>query len=148
MTDRIEQEIELQAPIERVWQALTDHREFGQWFGVNLDGPFVPGEKSRGQFTIEGLEHLRWQVEIVAMEKPGYFAYRWHPYAIDPDVDYSVEEPTLVEFHLEETGAGTRLTVTESGFDRLPAARMPEAMRKNEGGWAFQLKNIQAHVER
>lgn len=147
MSDRIEQQIEMQAPIERVWQALTDHEEFGQWFGVSLDGPFVPGRKTRGRMTIEGLEHLPWEAEIVTLEKPNYFAYRWHPYAIDPDVDYSKEEPTLVEFHLEETDSGTRLTVTESGFDRLPAHRMPEAMRKNEGGWNFQLKNIKNHVE-
>lgn len=148
MTDRIEQQIELQAPIARVWQALTDHEEFGAWFGAKLDKPFVPGETTRGHITMAGLEHIPWEAEIVAMEKPHYFAYRWHPYAIDPNVDYSEEEPTLVEFHLEETAGGTRLTVTESGFDRLPAERMPEAMRKNEGGWAFQVKNIKAHVER
>lgn len=147
MSDRIKQHIDLLAPVERVWRALTDHEEFGRWFGVNLDGPFVPGEKSRGQLTIEGLEHISWEAEIVAMEEPGYFAYRWHPYAIDPNVDYSAEEPTLVEFHLEEIETGTRLTVTESGFDRLPAGRMPEAMRKNEGGWTHQLNNIKAHVE-
>lgn len=148
MSDHIEQSIDLKASIGRVWQALTDHEEFGQWFGVQLDGPFVPGEKTRGHMTIAGLEHIPWEAEIVAVEKPRYFAYRWHPYAVDPDVDYSGEEPTLVEFHLEETAEGTRLTLTESGFDRLPAQRMPEAMRKNEGGWKLQLENIKAHVER
>lgn len=148
MSDRIEQRIDLQTPIERVWRALTDHDEFGQWFGVSLEAPFVPGAKTRGHLTIAGLEHVPWEAEIVAMKKPSYFSYRWHPYAIDPHVDYSGEEPTLVEFHLEEVEGGTRLTVVESGFERLPAERMPEAMRKNEGGWAQQVQNIKGHVER
>lgn len=147
MSDRIEQSIDLEAPIERVWRALTDHEEFGQWFGVKLNGPFVPGEKTRGQMTIAGHEHVPWEAEIVALEEPRYFAYRWHPYAVDPNIDYSEEEPTLVEFHLEAMDGGTRLTVTESGFERLPARRMPEAMRRNERGWAFQAENIKRHVE-
>lgn len=148
MTDRIEKSIELRAPVERVWQALTDHREFGQWFRVNIESPFVPGEVSRGHLAIPGYEHVKWESEIVAMNKPRYFAYRWHPYAVDPERDYSGEPTTLVEFTLEPTPGGTRLTVTETGFDALPADRGPEALRMNEGGWEAQIGNIEAHLAR
>lgn len=147
MTDSIERTIDLRAPIDRVWRALTDHREFGQWFRVAIDQPFVAGEPATGQITHEGYEHVRWDVRIVAMEEPRRFAFTWHPYAVDTTVDYSQEEPTLVEFRLEPEGKGTRLTVTESGFDRVPAHRRDEAIRMNSGGWTEQIENIRAHVD-
>lgn len=147
MINHIEKTIELNAPIERVWQALTDHREFGTWFGVRIDGPFAPGQPSRGQITIKGFEHVRWNAEIMSMQKPAYFAYEWHPYAIEPDVDYSSEPRTLVEFRLEAVKAGTRLTVVESGFDALPVERRDIAFRMNDGGWTQQTRNIKTHVE-
>lgn len=146
MTDRIEKSIELDADVERVWRALTDHEEFGAWFRVQLDGPFAVGAPSRGRITYPGYEHLKWEAEVVRMERPHLFAFTWHPYAVDPDKDYSDEPPTLVEFRLEPAGAGTRLIVTESGFDALPANRRDEAFRMNEGGWGEQVKNIAAHV--
>lgn len=146
MTDRIEKNIELNAPIERVWRALTDHEEFGAWFGVRLDGPFVPGEIARGRITHPGYEHVKWEATIKRMDRPHYFSFTWHPYAVDPDVDYSGEKPTLVEFRLEPISAGTRLTVVESGFGALPAHRRPDALRMNEEGWAGQMKNIEAYV--
>jgi uncharacterized protein YndB with AHSA1/START domain len=148
MSDRIEKSIELNAPVERVWRALTDHNEFGEWFRVKLDGPFAPGEVSRGRIIYPGFEHLKWEAKIKQMEAPRLFSFTWHPYAIDPDVDYSRERPTLVEFRLEPTLNGTRLIIIESGFDALPNNRQPDALRMNEGGWAEQIGNIQAHVER
>ena len=148
MSDRIEKSIELNAPVERVWRALTDHNEFGEWFRVKLDGPFAPGEVSRGRITYPGFEHVKWEAKIQQMEAPRLFSFTWHPYAIDPDVDYSRETPTLVEFRLEPTSSGTRLIIIESGFDALPKNRQPDAFRMNEGGWAEQIRNIQAHVER
>ncbi|HYG86033.1 MAG TPA: SRPBCC family protein [Azospirillum sp.] len=148
MTDRIEKSIELNAPIERIWRALTDHTEFGEWFRVKLEGPFVPGEISRGRITYPGYEHITWEATIKQMEAPHLFSFTWHPYAVDPNVDYSQETPTLVEFRLEPTLNGTRLTLVESGFDALPSHRRPDAFRMNEGGWTEQMKNIQAHVER
>jgi uncharacterized protein YndB with AHSA1/START domain len=148
MSDRIEKTVEMDAPIERVWRALTDHTEFGEWFRVKLDGPFVPGEVSTGHITYPGYEHVKWHAKVKAMEAPRRFSFTWHPYAVDPDVDYSQEPPTLVEFRLEATGKGTRLTVIESGFDALPPHRRPEALRMNDGGWAEQMRNIRAHVER
>jgi uncharacterized protein YndB with AHSA1/START domain len=148
MSNRIEKTIELKAPVEKVWRALTDYREFGEWFRVKLDGPFVPGKVSTGHIAYPGYEHLKWQARVKQMEAPRLFSFTWHPYAVDPAVDYSTETPTLVEFRLEPTPAGTRLILVESGFDALPGNRMPEAMRKNEGGWTEQMKNIQAHVER
>ncbi|MGH6865127.1 MAG: SRPBCC family protein [Methyloceanibacter sp.] len=147
MTDCIEKSIEIKAPVSRVWKALTDHREFGQWFRVKLDGPFVPGEASRGQITYPGYEHLCWEAVIQKVEPERYFSFTWHPYAIDPDQDYSQEPATLVEFTLEETAGGTRLRVVESGFAKIPSHRRDEAFRMNEGGWSIQTKNIAQHVE-
>ncbi len=147
-TDRIEKTIDIKAPIDRVWRAVTNHEEFGAWFKVKLDGPFVAGQPSRGHITNPGYEHVVWQAQIVKMEAPRLFAFTWHPYAIDPKVDYSGETPTLVEFHLEPTAEGTRLVVTETGFDALPAQRKPDALRMNDGGWAKQVQNIKAYVER
>jgi uncharacterized protein YndB with AHSA1/START domain len=146
MNDRIEKSIELKAPVSRVWRALTDYREFGQWFRVELEGPFVPGQVSRGRITYPGFEHVIMQVTVQKMEHERLFSYTWHPYAIDPKVNYSHEPPTLVEFKLEKIPGGTRLTVTESGFDKIPANRRAEAFRKNESGWAAQLQNIERHV--
>jgi uncharacterized protein YndB with AHSA1/START domain len=147
MSDRIEKEIELRAPIERVWQALTDSNEFGTWFRVKLDGPFVAGQITTGHITYPGYEHLKWQVRVKQMEAPRLFSFEWHPYAVDPNVDYSQEPATLVEFRLEPTATGTRLTVVESGFDALPSRRRDEAWRMNDHGWSVQMQNIQTHVE-
>jgi uncharacterized protein YndB with AHSA1/START domain len=146
MNDRIEKRIELKAPVSRVWRALTDPREFGEWFRVKLDGPFVPGQVSRGHITYPGYEHIKWEAVVQAIEPERLFSFTWHPYAVNPDVDYSTETPTLVEFRLEQTPNGTLLTVTESGFDNIPVERRLEAFRKNEGGWTEQMKNIETHV--
>ena len=145
-TDRIEKRIELNAPPARVWRALTDHREFGEWFRVNLEGPFVSGQSTRGRITYPGYEHLIMEVVVQKMEPERLFSFHWHPYAVDPKMDYSKERPTLVEFKLEKTRVGTVLVVTESGFDSIPAARRGEAFRMNSGGWTEQMKNIEAHV--
>lgn len=146
MNDRIEKRIELKAPVSRVWRALTDYREFGEWFRVKLDGPFVAGEISRGRITYPGYEHLKWEAVIQKMEAERLFSYTWHPYAVDPKVDYTKEPQTLVEFRLEKTATGTLLLLTESGFDKIPAGRRLEAFRMNDGGWTAQMKNIERHV--
>jgi uncharacterized protein YndB with AHSA1/START domain len=145
-TDRIEKQIVLRAPRARVWRALTDPTEFGTWFGARLQGAFTPGAAVKGSITTPGFEHVVMSIVIERMEPERLFSFRWHPYAVDPKVDYSGEPPTLVEFRLEEVKEGTRLTVRESGFDQLPAARRAEAFRMNEGGWAFQIQNIERHV--
>jgi uncharacterized protein YndB with AHSA1/START domain len=146
MTDGVEKRIELKAPVARVWRALTDYREFGEWFLVKIDGPFVPGDVSRGHITHPGYEHLQWEAVVKAMEPERLFSFTWHPYAVDPKMDYSAEPQTLVEFRLEKTASGTLLTVTESGFDRIPAGRRAEAFRMNENGWAQQTRNIERYV--
>jgi len=146
MEDRIEKRIELKAPIARVWRALTDYRQFGAWFRVDLDGPFVLGQVARGKVTYPGYEHVVWQAKVVTMQQERLFAFSWHPYAVDPKVDYETEPPTLVEFKLESAETGTLLTLTESGFATLPADRRLEAFRRNEGGWTEQMKNIERHV--
>jgi uncharacterized protein YndB with AHSA1/START domain len=146
MDDRIEKRIELKAPVSRVWQALTDHREFGAWFRVALEGPFVPGQEVRGRITWPGAEHLTMTATVQRMESERLFSFTWHPYAIDLTVDYSAEPPTLVEFTLEAIPDGTLLTVTESGFAALPAHRRDLAFRMNEQGWSIQIQNISQHL--
>lgn len=146
MTNRIEKRIELRAPVSRVWQALTDYRQFGEWFRVKLDHPFVPGQASTGYITHPGYEHVKWHAVVKEIEPERLFSFTWHPYAIDTNVDYSKETPTLVEFKLEPTQSGTLLIVTESGFENIPAHRRIEALRMNDGGWTAQVKNIEHYV--
>lgn len=147
MTDSITRSIEIKAPIERVWQALTDYREFGAWFRVAIEAPFEVGKPAIGHITHKGYEHVRWTAQIVAMDAPRRFAFTWYPYAIDPAVDYTGEEPTLVEFRLEPRDGGTHLTITESGFDKVPAHRRDEALRMNGNGWTVQVENIRAYLD-
>jgi uncharacterized protein YndB with AHSA1/START domain len=147
MTNVVEKSIELNAPIERVWRALSDHQEFGRWFGVAIDAPFALGATSTGHITNKGYEHVRWTAVIERLEPTRTFAYTWHPFAVDPAVDYSAETPTLVEFTLEQIAGGTRLTVVESGFDALPEHRRAPALGANTRGWGVQMENIKAHVE-
>jgi uncharacterized protein YndB with AHSA1/START domain len=147
MTDRIEKSVELKASLSRVWRALTDHREFGAWFRVQLDTPFAPGKTVRGQITHPGYEHMKWEMVVQKMEPERLFSFTWHPYAVDPDQDYSSEVPTLVEFTLEKSATGTLLRVVESGFDKLPDKRRLEAFRMNETGWSEQMKNFARHVD-
>jgi uncharacterized protein YndB with AHSA1/START domain len=144
--DRIEKQIELRAPVSRVWRALTDYREFGEWFRVKLESPFAAGEISRGHITYPGYEHVKWEVVVQKIEPERLFSFTWHPCAVDTKVDYSGETPTLVEFRLEKTANGTLLRLTESGFDKIPSDRRPEAFRRNDGGWTEQMKNIENHV--
>jgi uncharacterized protein YndB with AHSA1/START domain len=150
MNDRIEKRIELSAPISRVWRALTDYREFGEWFRVRLDGPFVAGQVSRGQITYPGYEHVKWEALVQKMDHERLFSFTWpHPKSrdkVDSPAGYSEEPSTLVEFSLEKTPAGTSLMLTESGFDKLPGDRRLEAFRSNEMGWTEQMKNIENYV--
>ena len=146
-SDRIEKRIEFRAPVSRVWRALTDHHEFGEWFRVKLEGPFVPGKKTAGQITYPGYEHLTMEVVVQKMEPERLFSFTWHPYAVDPKIDYSQETPTLVEFILEKTAGGTLLSLSESGFENIPSHRRLEAFRRNDGGWTEQMKNIERHVD-
>jgi uncharacterized protein YndB with AHSA1/START domain len=146
MDNRIEKRIELKATVARVWRALTDYREFGEWFHVNLEGPFAPGQVARGHINYPGYEHLVLECTVQQMEREQLFSFTWHPYAVDPNTDYSAEPPTLVEFRLAPTETGTLLIVTESGFENIPAHRRLEAFRMNDGGWTQQIRNIESHV--
>jgi uncharacterized protein YndB with AHSA1/START domain len=146
ITDRIERSVEIGAPVSRVWKALTDQEEFGTWFRVRLDGPFAAGRTTRGQIAIPGFEHVAFEASVTRIEPERRFAFTWHPYPVEPGVDYSAEEPTLVEFALEPTAGGTRVTVTETGFGRIPEHRRAEAFRMNDGGWKAQLENLRRHA--
>lgn len=150
MDDRIEKQIELNAPLSKVWRALTDYRQFGQWFGVKLDGPFVVGQPSTGYITYPGYEHVKWQAVVQKIEPERLFSFTWpHPKSFAKEQyseDYSDAPRTLVEFRLEKTAKGTLLVLTESGFDLLPGDLRLEAFRRNDGGWTQQMKNIEAYV--
>ena len=146
MSERIEKTIEMKAPVERVWEALTDHAQFGQWFQVKIDAPFVVGEASTGWMTYPGFEDVRWRATVREMERPRRFAYTW-PHPVDMRADEPGAPETLVEFILTPTPEGTRLTVIESGFEAIPAERRMKHLRQNEGGWAEQTRNIKAYVE-
>lgn len=146
-TDRIERQIQVKAPRAKVWRALADAEAFGDWFGVALKGKrFVAGERVSGNITYPGYEHVVWNMVIEKIEPERLLSFRWHPYAIDPDVDYSNEPTTLVVFKLEDASDGTLLRLVESGFDQIPAARRLEAFRKNSGGWDQQMQNIEKYV--
>lgn len=145
-SDSIVKTVVLRAPRARVWRALTNAQEFGTWFGVRFTDRFAPGDRVRGPITIQGYEHLTLDMTIETMEPERRFAWRWHPNAIDAKRDYSQEPTTLVTFELEDVPEGTKLTVTESGFDAVPAARRAEAFRGNEGGWTYQMEAIKRHV--
>ena len=156
-TDRIEKKILLRAPRKRVWRALTDSKEFGSWFGMKFDGPFVPGAKMRGVIvptTVNAevakaqkeYEGLPFEITVEQMDPERLFSFRWHPHAIERDVDYSHEPTTLIVFLLEEVPDGIMLTVTESGFDRIPIARRAKAFTANEQGWGMVVKLIEEYL--
>ena len=153
-TDRIEKHITLRAPRARVWQAITDANEFGQWFGARFDGSFATGATVSGRIAGTSVDpevaqmqepyvDQRFEIIIEAMDPQRLFSFRWHPGAIEPGVDYAKEPTTLVTFALEDVPGGTKLTVTESGFDRIPLERRAKAFTANERGWAIQLTLIE-----
>jgi uncharacterized protein YndB with AHSA1/START domain len=142
-TDRIEKLVTLDAPRSRVWRALTDVKQFNAWFGVALETPFTPGAEVSGKLTFKNYDHLTLQIWIETMEPERHFSFRWHPFAIDPNTDYSAEPTTLVSFTLEDAAGGTKLTIVESGFDAIPAARRAAAFSSNSAGWDGQAKNLQ-----
>lgn len=156
-TDKIEKRILLHASRERAWQALADSTAFGHWFGMRFEGAFSPGASARGVIVPTRVDDevaqaqkpyagLGFEILIEAMEPSRLFSLRWHPFAIDPAVDYSAEPMTLVEFRLEEVQADTLLTVVESGFDRLPPERRAKAFAANEGGWGMALKLLEKYL--
>jgi uncharacterized protein YndB with AHSA1/START domain len=156
-TDRIEKEVVLRAPLDRVWRAISDAAEFGQWFGVRFDGPFVAGASVTGVITPTTVDddvanaqrpHAgksdTWH--IVAIEPQRRLAFRWHPYAVDAATDYSQEPTTLVEFTLAETDGGVLLRIVESGFDKIPADRRVAAFEANSQGWAAQTELVRKYL--
>jgi uncharacterized protein YndB with AHSA1/START domain len=145
-TDRIEKIVDLDAPRSRVWRAITDVKQFNQWFGVNLTSPFTPGAEVTGNMTHPKYSHFTMSIWIESIEPERFFSFRWHPYAIEEGVDYSSEPTTLVTFTFEDSGKGTRLTIVESGFDAIPESRRAKAFSMNERGWTGQAENIRKFV--
>jgi uncharacterized protein YndB with AHSA1/START domain len=145
-TDRIEKQVVIKAPRSRVWRALSDTGEFGEWFRVKLTGRFTAGQSIAGQILHPGYEHLTWKVTIEKVEPERYFSWRWHPNGVDPNKDYSREPSTLVAFELQDVPEGTLLKVTESGFDGIPLERREQAYRGNSEGWTIQVGNIENYV--
>lgn len=147
ISDRIERTILLKTPRSRVWRALSNAEEFGDWFGVALKGESsTAGQRVRGHVTHRGYEHVVLEMSIEGMESESLLSWHWHPAAIEPSVDYSQEPTTLVVFDLQEVQGGVRLNIVESGFDGVPPARRLEAFRLNSGGWDGQIDNIAKHV--
>lgn len=144
-TNSIYREIEIAAPMTHVWNALTDHKELAKWFCAKADKPFKVGEVSRGKIVGCGHDDLPWASEIVAMDPETYFAWKWHP-GIDKGSDRDAER-TLVEFRLKPTDTGTLLSVRESGFENVPAAKRAEILAGNNAGWDAQLANLEGHFE-
>jgi uncharacterized protein YndB with AHSA1/START domain len=156
-SDSIQKTVHLRARRARVWRALSDAREFGAWFGVRFDGPFVPGASLRGVIvpTTADPEVARSQepyrgkgfdILVERLEPERLLAFRWHPHAVEPGVDYSLEPTTLVVFEIEDAPDGVLLRVTESGFDRIPLARRAKAFTANEGGWSMVMRLIEKHL--
>jgi uncharacterized protein YndB with AHSA1/START domain len=146
MTDAIEKTTFIRAPIDRVWRAISDHREFGSWFKVDLDQPFVAGERSTGTMTYPGYEGYPWLAWVKTVDAPNLLALEWTPGSDMPD-DPETAPRTLVEFRLQPEGEGTRLQIVESGFDALPEPLRANALRSNTEGWTIQIDNVRRHAE-
>lgn len=156
-TNRIEKTILLRAPLKRVWRALSDSSEFGNWFGMRFNAPFAPGatmtavivpttvsqEVAKLQKPYQGIS---FEIKIEQMQPERLFSFRWHPGAVEPGIDYASEPTTLVVFTLEKAPEGVQLTVTESGFDQIPLARRAKAFSANEGGWTLVIKLIEEYL--
>ncbi|HUA34903.1 MAG TPA: SRPBCC family protein [Candidatus Binataceae bacterium] len=156
-TDRIEKSLILRAPRERVWRAISDSEQFGTWFGVKFNGPFVAGARMHGKLVGTKVDEevaamqrshagVAFEFSIDRIEPMRLFSFRWHPNALDPAIDYSKEPTTLVTFELEEMADGTRLTITESGFDQIPLARRATAFARNEAGWSHQARLVEKYL--
>lgn len=146
MPDHIIKRVELNAPVSRVWRALSDHEEFGRWFRVRLDGPFLPGAISTGRMTYPGYEHMPWLATVERVEPERLLSFRWHDFDDESGVDIAEQPTTHIEFRLEPTANGTLLIITETGFDALPDHRRIEAMRSNTEGWNIQAENLSSYV--
>lgn len=144
--DRIQKRTVVRASPTRVWRALTQTEEFGTWFGAKLTGQFVPGSTVRGPISHKGYEHVTIEIQVERMDPERLLAFRWHPFAVDPAVDYASEPTTLVTFELAAHPEGTSLVVTESGFSQIPAGRRSLAFRMNDQGWGKQIENIARHL--
>jgi uncharacterized protein YndB with AHSA1/START domain len=158
-TDRIEKQILLRAPLERVWKAISDAKQFGTWFGVEFDEQFAPSASIGGRIVPTKVDEevakmqepysgTAFDIMVERIEPMRLFSFRWHPYAVEPDADYSKEPTTLVTFALQEVADGVLLTITESGFDRIPLKRRAEAFKSNEEGWAIQTTLIEKYLAR
>ena len=157
-SDRIEKEVTLRAPLGRVWRAISNADEFGRWFGVRFDGPFVAGKSVTGVITPTEVDDEVAAAQephagkasvwhIVAVEPQQRLAFRWHPYAVEPGADYDAEPTTLVEFTLTETADGVLLQIVESGFDKIQADRRAAAFEANSGGWEAQTKLVRKYLD-
>jgi uncharacterized protein YndB with AHSA1/START domain len=156
-TDRIHKEVLLDAPLDRVFRAVSDSREFGAWFGVEFDGAFEPGRRMTGRIVPTKVDPVvaksqepyagaKFEIVVDRIETGQLFSFRWHPFAVEPNHDYSAESMTLVEFRFEAVGGKTRLTITETGFDAIPAARRAKAFEMNSGGWTAQIGLVTKYV--
>jgi uncharacterized protein YndB with AHSA1/START domain len=153
MTDRIEKSAVLRAPLDRVWRAISDSAEFGTWFGMRVDGPFVAGATLTGVITETAVDEdvaaqqrpyagTAFPLHVVTVEPPRLLAFRWNPLKETEFADLT----TLVEFTLSEVDDGVLLEIVESGFDALPESHRAAAFTDNSGGWTAQLTLVGRYV--
>jgi uncharacterized protein YndB with AHSA1/START domain len=144
---KIERRVLIRAPRAKVWRALTEKGEFARWFGVEMTGTFQPGARVEMKSTheTECKGDVTW-VDVQEMTPERVFSWRWHPGVTDPNLDYSREPTTLVEFRLEDAEGGTLVTVTETGFDRISLARRAGVFAQNEAGWTHQMNSLESYA--
>ncbi len=143
ITDTIEREILFKAPIQRVYDAITQPDQIVKWFPDAVTGALEPGKQA--VFAFEGYGEA--PVYIVATEPPSYFAYRWLPGSSYDKTTFDgnvLSAPnTLVEFNLEEEPGGTRLRFKESGFSSLPAEVIEKSLADNNEGWTYMFDRLE-----
>jgi uncharacterized protein YndB with AHSA1/START domain len=138
--DRIERVVEIAHPPTKVWTALTTAEGLGSWFGDEATIDLRPGGAARMTWNEEGyVANMR----VERVEEPTVFGFTWTIYGL-PEED---PRRTYVEFTLEPVGAGTRLTVVETGFAQLPEDLRRKAFDGNVQGWASELGELVDYLD-
>ena len=145
--NRIDRTIDINASPERVFRALTTATELSAWFQVTIEGEIVAGTDVWMTSVHPDHAGQRFNVKIIEVTAPRTMAWEWHPGAVDPTVDYSREPRTTVRFTLEPTERGTRLTISETGFDAISLPRRAAVYKDNTQGWTEVLVWLKTYVE-
>jgi uncharacterized protein YndB with AHSA1/START domain len=142
MQNVIKKEIKINAPKQRVYEALTNKEQIVKWFPTAVEGNIEAGERPIFDFG----EYGKNQLYIVATNPYEYFAYKWIPGSSHFLGDVFSKAHTLVEFYIEETDGVSTLTLTESGFSDLPVELAEKALSDNTGGWEYMLGRLEKYL--